>query len=271
MNKKIILYFFSGTGNTLWASRQFAEEMQKHGIETRLVPLPCAVPDNLEDDSTIAIAFPVYSSTAPPFVCDWIRSLPETKKTVPVVLISTLAGFSGLVKGPFYHILKKKGYMPLAVREFIMPPNYFHKYNDARNFQIMERAKSAAADFAKEISEGKSQWPASPSFLNPLQLVAEKFFKHGGTGFLGKGFHADKGKCTKCGFCIRLCPVDNINSTTDGYPAWTGKCQQCLRCITYCPADAISNRRMKLVLYPGYKCPEISPDDLLPAKSKEQP
>lgn len=267
LKKKISLYFFSGTGNTLWVSKIFAEEMRKYGAETKILPLPCPPPENIDGDTTLCIAFPVYSQTAPPFICDWLRSLPETKKGTPVIMISTLAGFSGLVKGPFYYLLRKKGYNPLAVREFIMPPNYFHKYGEYRNSQIKGRAKLAIADFAKDIAEGNSKWPWRPSFLNILQFIVQKMFRHGGTGWLGKGFKADKTRCTKCGLCVNLCPVDNISFTGDGYPIWNRKCQQCLRCITYCPTGAISNRRMRLVAYPGYKCPEIRAADLI----KENP
>ena len=263
IKNKFQLYFFSGTGNTLWVSRQFAEEMNKHGVETTLIPLPAPPAENIGDYTTLAIAFPVYAQSAPPFISDWIGSLPETKKQTPVVLISTLAGFSGLVKGPFYHMLKKKGYNPVAVREFIMPPNYFHKYGEDRNSQIKERAKLAIADFAKELAEGKAKWPRRPAFLNILQFIMKKIFRHGGCGWLGKGFTADKSKCIRCGLCVKLCPIGNISFAGDGYPVWARKCEQCLRCITYCPTEAISNGRMRLVAYPGYKCPEIRAIDLI--------
>jgi NAD-dependent dihydropyrimidine dehydrogenase PreA subunit/flavodoxin len=263
LKKKIFLYFFSGTGNTLWVSKIFAEEMRKYGTETKILPLPCPPPGIIDDDTILAVAFPVYAQTAPPFVCDWLRSLPETKKETPVIMLSTFAGSSGLVKGPFHHLLSKKGYTPLAVREFIMPPNYFHKYGEDRNSQIRERAKLAIADFAREVSGGKTKWTSRPAFLNILQLVAQKIFRHGGSGWFGKGFRADKAKCTKCGLCMKLCPVDNINLAGDGYPGWGGRCQQCLRCITYCPTSAISNFRMRLVAYPGYKCAEIKAADLI--------
>jgi len=263
LNKKILLYFFSGTGNTLFVVKTFASEISKYGIDTEIIPLPSPVPESIPDDTVLCIAFPVYSQTAPPFVCDWLRSLPETKKGTPVIIISTLAGFSGLVKGPFHYLLRKKGYKPLAVREFIMPPNYFHKYGEDRNSQIRERAKLAIADFAREVSGGNAKWPWRPSFLIVFQFLVEKMFRHCGSGWLGKGFKSDKNKCTKCGLCVKLCPVDNIGFAGDGYPVWNRKCQQCLRCITYCPADAVSNRRMRLVAYPGYKCPEIRAADLL--------
>jgi len=267
MDKKIFLYFFSGTGNTLWVSRQFAGEMAKHKFETELLPLPAPAPVDLPEAAILAIAFPVYAQTAPPFICEWMRNLPETRKNTPVILISTLAGFSGLVKGPFRHMLEKKGYRPLAVSEFIMPPNYFHKYDEPKNEAIRESAKIAIADFAKAIAEGRATWPSRPSILDPMQFLAEKMFKHGGSSWLGRGFKAD-GKCTRCGLCMKLCPVKSIVPDAEGRPSWNGGCEQCLRCITYCPAGAISSRRMKLVAYPGYRCQGINPKDFLPTSER---
>lgn len=264
MIKKVVLYFFSGTGNTLFVSKTFASELGKYGIATELIPLPCPAPGNIEDDTILAVAFPVYSQTAPPFVCDWLRSLPETKKETPVVLISTLAGFSGLVKGPFHYLLKKKGYKPLAVNEFIMPPNFIHQYSDEnRNSKIRGRAKLAIAKFAKDVAAGNAKWPWRPSFLNVFQFLVEKMFRYCGSGWLGRGFKADKNKCTRCGLCIKLCPVKNISTGNEGFPAWRKKCQQCLRCINYCPANAIDNGRMRFLYHPIYKCPEIKASELI--------
>ncbi len=269
LNKKILLYFFSGTGNTLFVSNAFASEISKYGIATEIIPLPSPVPEKIPDDTVLCIAFPVYSQTAPPFICDWLRSLPETKKGTPVIIISTLAGFSGLVKGPFHYLLKKKGYSPLAVREFIMPPNFIHQYSDEnRNAKIRERVKPAIANFAKEVAEGNAKWPPLPSFLNVFQFMAEKMFRNCGSGWLGKGFKADKNKCTRCGLCIKLCPLKNISAGTEGFPAWSNKCQQCLRCINYCPANAIDNGRMRFLYHPIYKCPGVKPSDLLNGSSE---
>jgi ferredoxin/flavodoxin len=264
LNKKIFLYVFSGTGNTLFVSKTFAAELGKYGVASEIIPLPASVPEKIPDDTILCIAFPIYAQTAPPFICDWLRNLPETQNGTPVIIISTLAGFSGLVKGPFYYLLKKKGYTPLAVREFIMPPNFIHQLSsEKKNSAIRESAKPAIANFAKEVAEGNAKWPWRPAFLNPFQFLAEKMFRHCGSGWLGKGFKADRNKCTRCGLCMRLCPVRNITSGKEDYPAWNNKCQQCLRCINYCPTNAIDNGRMRFLYHPIYRCPEIKAEELI--------
>lgn len=50
-------------------------------------------------------------------------------------------------------------------------------------------------------------------------------------------FHANN-KCTKCGLCLKICPVNNIKMK-DGNIKWNGRCEQCMACIQYCPAEAI--------------------------------
>ena len=52
-------------------------------------------------------------------------------------------------------------------------------------------------------------------------------------------FTVDTDVCIKCGKCMKVCPVDNIESTP---PVWihNGKCTSCLACYHYCPVHAIN-------------------------------
>ena len=65
-------------------------------------------------------------------------------------------------------------------------------------------------------------------------------------GFLGKlallGVRLDQERCTDCGACLRVCPVD-IRKVGDS------ECVHCLRCVDCCPEQAISFRAGKLVLH----------------------
>lgn len=266
--RKIRLYCFSGTGNTLWLSRIFAERMCANGFPTTLIPLPSPDFKLLADDELLAVAFPVYNFTAPPFVNAWLRALPPSTNKAPVILISTLAGMSGLVKDPFRRVLEKKGYAPLAVREFIMPPNYINPTMDeARNSKIRAKAANAAADFADAVASGKATWPWSPPGLGLIQILMVGMFGRFGAPWLGKGFHADKSKCSKCKLCVRLCPVQNIESASDGLPSWRNRCQQCLRCVNFCPSQAVVSRRMRFLYRTHYRCDGITAKDLLAQKN----
>jgi ferredoxin len=54
-----------------------------------------------------------------------------------------------------------------------------------------------------------------------------------------KKFTVDEDVCIKCGKCVKVCPVDNIQGTP---PEWihNGRCTSCLACYHYCPTHAIN-------------------------------
>jgi ferredoxin len=53
----------------------------------------------------------------------------------------------------------------------------------------------------------------------------------------GKSFAVDE-KCSGCGTCARVCPVDSIE-IVDKKPVWQNRCENCLACFNGCPTNAI--------------------------------
>jgi len=55
-------------------------------------------------------------------------------------------------------------------------------------------------------------------------------------------FRVDAAKCTTCGLCARLCPVEDILGGKGKQPTWkhNGKCLTCFACYHHCPEKAIS-------------------------------
>ena len=52
----------------------------------------------------------------------------------------------------------------------------------------------------------------------------------------------DYGKCSKCGQCIRICPMDVLRrdgETKRPFIAYLSDCQSCFLCELYCPEEAI--------------------------------
>lgn len=77
--------------------------------------------------------------------------------------------------------------------------------------------------------------------------------------------HADKSfqandRCTGCGICKRLCPVDNIE-IVNNRPEWQHHCETCYACYYWCPQDAIHG---EIVAYnKKYHHPDVSLSDML--------
>jgi len=51
-------------------------------------------------------------------------------------------------------------------------------------------------------------------------------------------FYADE-KCTSCGICKKVCPVDNVLLPEGGRPSWNTNCEQCFACFHWCPENAV--------------------------------
>lgn len=44
-------------------------------------------------------------------------------------------------------------------------------------------------------------------------------------------------KCNKCGVCVKVCPVGNIQIKNEQH-SFNHNCQRCMACIQYCPMQA---------------------------------
>ena len=51
--------------------------------------------------------------------------------------------------------------------------------------------------------------------------------------------HVIRRRCTRCGRCIRRCPLGRLSPDPDGYPRARGTCALCLACVNLCPTRAM--------------------------------
>jgi MinD superfamily P-loop ATPase len=74
-----------------------------------------------------------------------------------------------------------------------------------------------------------------------------------------KAFIADE-KCTSCGTCARVCPVQNIIMENEK-PSWKHHCELCLACLHFCPVAAIQ-MGPKTATRGRYKNPSVTIADM---------
>lgn len=231
-------YYFSGTGNTLLVVKKIKKVMMEAGLEVKLYKIENSRPEEINHKHTLGIAFPVAGLSTYPFVWDFIESMPPANGT-EIFMVDTLAGYSGGLIGPLRKKLEKKGYRPIGAREIIMPPNIFYIQKGQSCQNKIDKGLEKSEKYAKEILDGKSHWGRFPILPDLLLIFSLSLMRLWELKSQQKwfGFRTKRSKCTKCGICAQICPLNNIE--IKGYPVYKCKCQFCMRCVSFCPQNAI--------------------------------
>lgn len=236
----IDIYYFSGTGNTLLVVKKMQETFQNEGVDVGVHKIEDSDPLKINPEHTIGIAFPVAILSTYQLVWDFIRSLPQANGT-RIFMVDTLGGVSGGVVGPMREILKKKGYNTIGAKEIQMPINVFYVEDEKTNQKKVEKGLKEAQHYALRILNGESEWGRVPVLSDAINLLSRGALKLAEVDFHQKLFIFDPEpeKCKKCGICVDLCPVENIQMTDGKYPKHGLNCEYCLRCVSLCPRQAM--------------------------------
>ncbi len=97
-NKIIDIYWFSGSGNTLFIAKIIAEFLKENGFEVNLKQIENTDPANVDISNTIGLAIPVAEQGTYPFIWDFICALPSPVDTgiqdADVFMVDTLMLYS---------------------------------------------------------------------------------------------------------------------------------------------------------------------------------
>lgn len=238
--KKVDFYYFSGTGNTLLVVKKIQDIFQENGIEVNLHRIEKSNPKDINLEHTIGLGFPIAELSTYNFVWDFIKSLPTAHGT-KIFMVDTLGGFSGGIVGPVRQIVKKKGYEPVGAKEIIMPPNVFYIEDKKASEKKIKKGMKEAEKYALELINGTAKWGRVPILSDAVNIISVVSLKLTETELNQKwfNFEVDESKCSKCGICVELCPLENIEMKEGKFPEHFHKCQYCLRCVSFCPKQAM--------------------------------
>ena len=237
-----MIFYFSGTGNSLHAAKAIAchtkeelvsisaaEYADKNGHEYKL-----------RDDEKIGFVFPVYAWGPPRIVLDFIGKLAlHPYQGNYVFSIATCGGSIGNTMNVMKAHLSKKG-LPLASGFSIKMPNNFVLMGDVDSKEQESKKLAEAEETLKQIvlaieRKATGDFKVDKGNLpRPLSgLMNSMFVKK---GIDTAKFHADC-HCTGCGTCERVCNCHNIKVAEK--PQWGQRCTGCLACLHYCPERAV--------------------------------
>ena len=250
----IIIYYFSGTGNTILVVEKLLEIFLKNNIKVETLKIENSNPEEIDTKETIGLAFPVAMQSTYPFIWDFINRLPKVNGT-EIFMIDTLHAFSGAIVAPLKKVLIKKGYKPIGAKEVIMPSNIRNKVNPVKDKKVIKKGLKLTEDYVYSLINKNAKWGNIPIFPHIFYYLVSRNFLWNFIRKLGSKFKINHNKCTRCRICIEICPVKNI--VMSDFTEHKDKCQLCMRCVMFCPTEAIKIPFVKIQRYTSVNIDKI--------------
>ena len=228
-----MIFYFTGTGNSLFAAKTLAHEGEE------VISMIDAVRGKAfhytqKEGEPLGFVFPVYFYTVSDPVLELVRHLTVENAGFVYAVIPCGASI-GAAGGFLKSELKKRGLELQRVDALVVPDGALIFY-DIDSPEKMEKTMDAAtkelASIKQAIDRREGNVIKGSPALGKLGLAAYH------ACMSTKPFRADE-KCVGCGKCASICPAGAI-SMVDGRPDWTKKkCLKCCGCINRCPVSAI--------------------------------
>jgi ferredoxin len=261
MFNKLVIYYFTGTGNALAATNWISEVAIKNNIQTKIIKITPALKiakEEISENTLVGFCYPTHGFNAPPVVINFLLRFP--KQHNKVFLLNTragmklsrlfLPGLSGLAQIVPAFILRLKGFKTIGFQPMDLPSNWISVHPGLRKKivdSIFERCKRKTHKFARKIISGKKVYQGLLSLPIDLLISPVSFgYYFFGRFVLAKTFVAGI-NCNNCGLCENECPVNAIKMI-NMRPFWTRKCESCMHCMNVCPQKAIQTPHVFVVI-----------------------
>lgn len=256
---KTSIFYYTGTGNSLWVARQAAEALDGsavHSMTQWLASRPKI------DSESIGLVFPVYIWGVPAPVTRFVAALPDLGDRY-FFAFATNGGQVSNTLVQLDKLLSGRGLKLGAGFDIPMPSNYIPWGGPGPKQAQEQRFQAARAKIAANAA-GLRQRREMPLDKGPLwqRIVFSAIYKASFSYVprMDGKFWADD-KCTNCGICARVCPARNI-TIESGRPLWHHACEQCFACLQWCPPQAIQYGK-RTARFERYHHPAVALKDVL--------
>lgn len=247
---KILIAFFSGTGNTYFCANYLKTRLVNDGHQVSLRAMERLDKAEVPSYDILVAGFPVFAFDMPKIARDFFTGLPVTARR-QAYLFATKGFYAGNALRKAAAAVRANGYRVSYAADVTMPGSdalVFLKEGSptAKKLCAVDFEKIAPLDSLLEIlradlarTDGTCSFDRTVPARLPGTLLdgtVRAIFPAVKRLLTGK-FYAD-GACTHCGLCEKICPEHNIRVTEEGV-RFGKDCLLCFRCVTQCPAAAI--------------------------------
>jgi ferredoxin len=253
------IYYYTGTGNSLWVARMIARELGD--VELTSIA-DWEEGREAAHSSAIGLVFPVYIWGLPRRIVRFADGLKRLRPEY-VFAVAVNGGQVSRTLVQLRNLLKKSGITLSSGFSVTMPSNYIpwggpgspeerQKLYESALPKISAIASSVRNREARHVEKGPLWQRVIFSLIYKLSFPK--------VPHMDKQFWVDD-KCTRCGICSKVCPAHNV-AAPEGTPSWNHGCEQCFACLQWCPREAIQYGK-KPPQYERYHHPEVRLQDVL--------
>ncbi len=235
---KVLLCYFSGTGNTKKIVDKYVDEFKKRNIDIDVWNIEKKDQKfDAKNYDMLGIAYPIYAFNAPSIVVDFVKNIAKQDKKKKLFIIKSSGeplAINNISSNKIKNLLKRKNFILTNEYHYVMPYNIMFRHTDNMAFKMWDTAKKVIPVDCDEIVKNKE---SKLSYIFMGNLIAWIFrIQYWGGRYNGKKYEVNE-KCIKCKKCANCCPVNNIKIENDKF-VFGDRCIMCMRCSFCCPADA---------------------------------
>ena len=253
-----MIFYFTGTGNSLYAARYLEEE---------LVSIPQIIdkePMTFEADK-IGIVCPVYGHEVPSMVREFLKK--ETFHTDYFYMVLTYGNRHGGAAELAAELCEKCGIWPSYINVLLMVDNWLPSFDMDEQMKLDKKVEEQLAAIRADIDSRKrgiakvtdTDRAAHQQLLAGMAKLPADAWQH--LIRIGDG-------CVGCGICVRVCPSGTSRMETGRAVHVPGTCETCLACVHSCPQKAIGLTVPEKNPSARYRNEHISLKDLVEANCR---